>query len=261
MRRQWGIAELKAFNEWRDDFLIEASTLLLIAGFILGTIDIFVGGGVATTSWFKVSWAIVQALAIDGLFFAVWGRVARAQWTRGTWHRNIPMVAVGLILALVAMLVNDILTYQQVNELADSIGAIKRLGIDVQAFTAARAILVVAVGVLVQLMCRREPAQVNQVNTIAESEPAQVNQVNTIAESEPAQVNQLTEAVNGEPQEVNQVNDQVNTVDTGEHEPLTKRQQVVYWLTDGSKTGAEIAELVNVSKSYVSKVKGEVSHL
>jgi hypothetical protein len=156
MDRQFGIAQLKAFNAWRDDFLIEASTLLLIAGFILGTIDIFVGGGVATATWFKISWAVVQALAIDGLFFAVWGRVARAAWTRANLRKNISLVSVGLVLGLVAALVNDILTYQQVNSLADSIDAIRRLGIDVQAFTTARAILVVAVGVLVQLFCRSD---------------------------------------------------------------------------------------------------------
>src|ERR1700681_2667486 len=104
MDKSFGIAQLKAFNEWRDEILIEASTLLLIAGFILGTIDIFVGGGVATAAWFKVSWAVVQALAIDGLFFAVWSRVARAKWTRATLGKNAALVGVGLVLALVAML-------------------------------------------------------------------------------------------------------------------------------------------------------------
>src|SRR5450755_4285666 len=129
MDRQFGIAQLKAFNEWRDAIVIEAATGLLISGFILGTIDIFVGGGVATAAWFKISWAVVQALAIDGLFFAVWGRVAKAQWTRANLQKNIPLVAVGLVLALVAALVNDILTYQQVNSLANSIDAIRKLGI------------------------------------------------------------------------------------------------------------------------------------
>lgn len=148
------IDRLRAFNMWRDDFLIEASTLLLIIGFIMGTVDIFVTGSVATQQWFKVSWAIVQALAIDGLFFAVWGKVARAEWTRASMKQTIPLAFVGIILAVVAALVNDILTYQQINGIVNSIDAMKQLGISVTAFTHVRAVLVVAVGVLVQLFCR-----------------------------------------------------------------------------------------------------------
>lgn len=258
--------KLRAFNAWRDDFLIEASTLLLIAGFVMGTVDIFVGGGIATQEWFKVSWAIVQALAIDGLFFAVWGRVARATWTRDQMGKNAALVGVGLVLALVAALVNDILTYQQINGIADSIDAIRKLGIDVTAFTHIRAVLVVGVGVLVQLFCRSELPQLTGIHTVHQrvdreenSELPQLTEVNEVDE----QVHQLLTEVNTVDESVHQVftsSEQVDKrVNTGEHEPLTKKQQVSYWLTDGSKSSTEIAELVGVSKSYVSKVKSEAS--
>lgn len=197
MNKHFGIAELKALNEWRDEILIEASTFLLIAGFIMGTVDIFVGGGIATTLWFKVLWAIIQALAIDGLFFAVWGKVAKAQWTRANLQRNIPLVAVGLVLALVAALVNDILTYQQINGIANSIDAIKQLGIDAQTFTHTRAILVVGVGVLVQIFCRAD-GTVGHLDSGTPGQPIS-GTVGTAANGTPVQVGQLGHLDSGTP--------------------------------------------------------------
>jgi 5-methylcytosine-specific restriction endonuclease McrA len=146
--------QLHAFNNWRDDFLIEASTLLLMLGFIMGTVDILTRGGVAVTSWFTVSWAIIQAVAIDGLFFAVWGKIARSQWKKGYRAKLVAMVFVGITLAIVATLVNDILSYQQLADVADSLTAMNSLHIDSSLFVHVRAILVVAVALLVQLFCR-----------------------------------------------------------------------------------------------------------
>lgn len=145
---------LRSFNNWRDDFLIELSTLLLMIGFIMGTVDILTRGGLVTATWFTLSWAIVQAIAIDGLFFAVWGKIARAKWEKGHRLRYTAMVFVGVILAIVAMLVNDILSYQQLANIADSLVAMHSLHIDSSLFVHTRAILVVAVALLVQLFCR-----------------------------------------------------------------------------------------------------------
>ena len=150
---------LHSFNNWRDDFLIEASTLLLMVGFIMGTVDLLIGGGVVTQSWFTVSWAIVQAIAIDGLFFAVWGKIARSHWEKGYRLRLLAMVFVGLLLAMVAMLVNDVLSYQQVANIANSFTAMRTLHISSVAFVWTRAILVVAVALLVQLFCRGKREQ------------------------------------------------------------------------------------------------------
>jgi len=135
---------LRAFNRWRDEFLIELSTLLLLVGFVMGTIDILARKGIAVQGWFTVTWAIVQAIAIDGLFFAVWSRVARAEWTWRTAPKNMSMIVVGLILALVAMVVNGILGYQQVAGIADSFTAMTALHISASAFALTRAILVVS---------------------------------------------------------------------------------------------------------------------
>jgi signal transduction histidine kinase len=145
---------LRQFNNWRDDTLIDASTLLLMIGFIMGTFDLLTRIGIATSPWFTGLWAIVQALAIDGLFFAVWAKVARFKWAKATWLHGIAIVAVGLLLAIVAILVNAVLSLQQLTGIADSLQAMAMLHISSIAFVWARAILVVTVALLVQLFCR-----------------------------------------------------------------------------------------------------------
>ncbi len=160
---------LRAFNDWRDDFLIEASTLFLLLGFVMGTIDIYVRAGIATTTWFTWAWAIVQAISIDGLFFGVWGKIAGSSWTRATAKYNVPMLIVGLMLAGVAAIVNDILSYQQLNRISDSLIAMTGLHIDTTWFIHSRGVLVVMVAILVQLFCRHRPEDTSKKFT--ESKP------------------------------------------------------------------------------------------
>lgn len=145
---------LRAFNEWRDDFLIELSTLMLMVGFIVGTVDVFTQGGLSSVPVFNYSWAIIQAIAIDGLFFAVWGRIRRATWTWRKAFNNLMMIIVGLLLAIVASLVNGLLSYQELNHVANVAQAMQHLGVDQSTFTYFRAILVVLVSVLVALFGR-----------------------------------------------------------------------------------------------------------
>src|ERR1041385_2867457 len=148
------IKRLRAFNEWRDEVLIEASTLFLMIGFVAGTVDVFTKGGLSANYDFTIAWATVQAIAIDGLFFAVWGKVARATWSRTTWFKNAMLILVGLLLAVVATLVNGILSYQELMGISDVKEAMGRLGVDQALFTYARSILVVLVAILVALFCR-----------------------------------------------------------------------------------------------------------
>src|SRR5438876_9469038 len=97
------IETLRSFNAWRDDFLIEISTLLLMIGFCMGTVDIFIRGNISASQWFTVSFAVVQAIAIDGLFFAVWSKIRQATWTRANIFKNLALIFVGVVLAAVAM--------------------------------------------------------------------------------------------------------------------------------------------------------------
>lgn len=152
---------LRAFNEWRDDFLIELSTLMLMIGFVAGTVDVFTKGFLSTSGLFNVAWAIVQAIAIDGLFFAVWGRIAKAEWSKATVFKNVMLVIVGLLLAVVATLVNGILSYQELMSASNVKDAMAHLGVDQSVFTYSRSILVVVVSILVALFCRsKKPVMV-----------------------------------------------------------------------------------------------------
>lgn len=178
---------LRAFNEWRDDFLIEASTGFLMLGFVAGTVDVFTKGGLSANYDFTIAWATVQAIAIDGLFFAVWGKVARATWTRATWFKNAMLILVGLLLAVVATLVNGILSYQELMGIADVKVAMTQLGVDQAVFTYARSVLVVLVAILVALFCRSRQA-------IEEDSPALSVVVAQDSPVEVAQATQITEA-------------------------------------------------------------------
>ena len=141
--------KLRGFNRWFDAFILEAAKPLAILGFTMGTVDIYTRGGLATQPFFAVPWSVVQALTIDGLFFAVWWRFFGAIWTKKTWPANIGLLLIGLVLSGVATLTNMILGFQQLWGVSDSQMAMSRLGIDPVAFTVTRAVLVVAVTVMV----------------------------------------------------------------------------------------------------------------
>ena len=147
---------LRAFNVWRDDFLIELSTLMLMAGFIVGTIDVFTSGNLYSVPIFNVGWAIIQAIAIDGLFFAVWGKIRRATWTWKSCFPNLMLIVVGLLLAIVATLVNGLLSYQELTKMDSIAQAMANMSIDQSTFTYARSILVVLVSILVALFARED---------------------------------------------------------------------------------------------------------
>lgn len=162
----------RAFNAWLDEFILELSTRLLLIGFVFGTIDVFVRGGMATTTPFMVLWATIQAVAIDGLFFAVWGMVAAMLGTM-TWNttevrRLVALVFTGLLLSLAALVVNGIVSYQDMYNVSDSLVAMNKLGFFTpQVFVIARAFLVVACAVLVSLFCRtRAVASVQVAPTV-----------------------------------------------------------------------------------------------
>ncbi len=152
--------KLQQFNDWRDEFLIELSTILLLIGFIMGTIDLYVRGGFTVTIWYSLPWAAVQAVGIDGLFFAVWSRISKTAWQQGQRARLAGMLFVGIVLAIVATIINGVLGYQQITGIGDSLAAMEHLGISPLAFTWTRAILVVAVALLVQLFCRGKRTEI-----------------------------------------------------------------------------------------------------
>lgn len=161
----------REFNVWLDEFILELSSRLLLLGFVLGTIDVFARGGMATTSTFMVFWAAIQALSIDGLFFAVWGKVSTVEWKTGSRKRLVAMLLTGVMLGLATLVVNGIVSYQDMYNVGDSLIAMNRLGFFTpQTFVIARAFLVVSCAILVELFCHTSDnvvlATVKQATTV-----------------------------------------------------------------------------------------------
>jgi hypothetical protein len=142
-------ATLKRFNGWFDDFILEAAKPMSLLGFAMGTVDIFTRGILTQWEPFNIAWAIVQAVTIDGLFFAVWYRLFSLKWESKNIITIIGFGFIGIILGVVVTITNSILSMQQLWGVVDSQAAMIKLGIDPTLFTLVRAILVVAVTIMV----------------------------------------------------------------------------------------------------------------
>lgn len=152
---------LHNFKVWFSDFAIELSPLLVLVGMLMTGVDIYLSGRLATQIWFEIPWAIVQVIAIDGLWFAVWLRILEHKHERRVWPwlRFLAMAIVGLAMIIVAFVMNDIVLFQQVNSITSSLGAMATLGIPVALFTHFRAGLLVVTATLAMLFSRKRHSQ------------------------------------------------------------------------------------------------------
>jgi hypothetical protein len=151
---------LKRFNAWWDIFILEAIKPVAILSMGLGTVAIFNLQGLAINPWFVAMWAIVQALSIDGLFFATWDRLFTQKLL---WKNALAIVAlmfIGIVLALIAIAINAVLGFQVLWAISDSQSAMAKLGISPELFTAIRAVLAVVVFVFISFV--RARARANQ---------------------------------------------------------------------------------------------------
>lgn len=162
---------LKSFNEAWDDFILEAIKPAAILSMGLGTVAIFSLQGLAINPWFVLSWAIVQAVSIDGLFFATWDRLFSQKLKRANVLAIIGLSFIGLVLALIAIAINAIIGFQVLWALADSQVAMARLGISSSLFTAVRAVLAVVVFVMMSYVRARARAKEAQEPVTVSQEP------------------------------------------------------------------------------------------
>jgi hypothetical protein len=191
MKRR-GINELlHDFNTWWDEFVLEVAKPLAIFGFVLGTVDVYTRGGIATNPYFSVGWSAIQAFIIDGLFFAVWWRFRGGfrQWERGNVSRYVSqgiLLLIGLLLSVVAAMTNMIIGFQQLWGVSDSQAAMVQLGINPVQFTIARAILVVVVTIMVAFTYYTSgDIQYERLGHKKEAEPEQVSGVHTPTSTPP----------------------------------------------------------------------------
>jgi hypothetical protein len=147
--------------DWINDFIEAAamrlSKLFLMLGFITGTIAILTSKlQLASVPWFDTTWAVVQAVSLDGLFFAILGKVRDTKvWTRA-WYWYL---FIAVLLGIVAALVNATLAYQELSGTSSVSGAMANMGINQSQFSYIRAGLVVLVSALVATLPRNNPSQ------------------------------------------------------------------------------------------------------
>jgi Homeodomain-like domain len=150
-------------NYWLNDFvdamLIVICRLLLCVGMIIGTIGVlsarFHLTGVPN---FDLTWSIIQAVAIDGMFFSVWGIWVKSRglgWIR-SWY-----FCIGILLGCVASLVNNVISYAEISDISGVTIAMQQLHIDLATFTMLRSALVVLVSILIMTLPKGAPEQSN----------------------------------------------------------------------------------------------------
>src|SRR5271157_593275 len=189
------------FVDFIDALTVRVCPLLLTIGFIIGTIATFsTDFNFNESPTFNLVWSICQAVAIDGLFFSVWSLWRRSGgkgWLR--WWYGL----VGSLLACTVALVNNVVSFselQKYNTIAESMQA---LNIDASAFTYTRATLIALVAILMITLPREEQTKVMEAHDIdvnvpvqeATSDDTKDNTDTTVPVQEPA--NALVEPIVG----------------------------------------------------------------
>jgi hypothetical protein len=138
--------------DFSDAILVRISQFCLMLGFIAGTIAVLsTRYNINAAPWFNIVWAVVQAIAIDGLFFAVWSIWQRSKgqgWLRA-WYFFI-----GILLGCVAALVNDIVSFSELNRVSTISLTMQQLRISESDFSLSRSVLVVLVSILIVTLPR-----------------------------------------------------------------------------------------------------------
>jgi len=161
------IANLDRIIDTMGDVLIRLSRIMLMLGFMTGTVAVLSSQfQLASIPGFNLAWSIGQAIAIDGLFFGVWMEYHRVPWQHGKRSLKCWYFFIGSLLGIVAALVNNVLSYQELNRISSVSLAMVRLGISEAGFSYTRSTLVVLVAILIVTLPR---ARVEQTETVAVS--------------------------------------------------------------------------------------------
>ena len=174
---------LRKINKWIDQALLDTAKPLMLIMFLSGTADVLTQGWLANQEWFSYSWAIVQALAIDGLFFAVWSRIFSSEWKPGNRMIIMGLIVIGLVLSVVVMSTNAILSFQQLWAVRTSMEAMIRLGIDPKLFTFVRSILVVGITIMVAFVYHKSHMVISENATESANHTSEQTSENLVSTS------------------------------------------------------------------------------
>src|SRR5882762_6412593 len=174
--------------DFTDAILVRICQFCLMLGFIAGTIAVLsTRYNINAAPWFNITWAIVQAIAIDGLFFAVWSIWQRAKgqgWLR-VWY-----FLIGILLGCVAALVNDIVSFSELNRVSTISLTMYQLHISESDFSLSRSVLVVLVSILIVTLPRGK-----QLTETAPIEPPPVAETVPVAPDPPVDVEKLLQTM------------------------------------------------------------------
>src|SRR6266699_1858706 len=136
------------FKFWFTDFTLVYTPIFVLVGILMTGFDLYVNIGIADTLWFKVPWAAVQVLAVDGLWFAVWIRILTDEyrWNKIAYH--IFIILLGLVMTGIGIVMTDIVFFQEYMSLSSSTASINLIGISVGIFLHSRAILLMLTATL-----------------------------------------------------------------------------------------------------------------
>src|SRR5947209_7516842 len=132
------------FIDTVEGLLIRLSRLFLMLGFMAGTVVILSSRfDLANAPSFTIAWSVVQAVAIDGLLFGVWAQFHRSAWAKGSRFTKGWYFFIGVLLGIIAALVNNVISYQELSHISSTSQAMSALGITDAAFSYTRSTLVV----------------------------------------------------------------------------------------------------------------------
>lgn len=142
----------REFKAWFTDFTLVYTPIFVLVGIIMTGIDVYLNLGIATGLWFKIPWAMVQVLAVDGLWFSVWIRILTDEYKWKWVAYHVFIILLGLALTGIGIIMTDIVFYQQAMGLADSIAAMNFIGIPVGLFLHSRAVLLMATATIALIL-------------------------------------------------------------------------------------------------------------
>jgi hypothetical protein len=133
---------------WLSEFMLVYSPIFVLLGMLMTGADVYLNGRLAMSIWFMVPWSIVQVLAVDGLWFAVWIRILTDEYKWRWFPYHAFTILIGVTMTCIAVVLSDIVFFQQTMNIGSSLQAMQVIGIPVGIFLHSRAILLVATSTL-----------------------------------------------------------------------------------------------------------------
>ena len=252
--------------DFMEAAIMRLSIIFLIAGAIMGTVSALTPQfQLSSLPWYSLTWAIVQAVALDGLFLGVLF-LLRDNWKSYDAPARVWYGGIVLLLAAVAALVNCTLAYQELHPVtivgkgitrATSVmDAMSSLGISQVDFSYTRAILIVLVTALVCTLPRKK----------VEASPIVVEQKEDLSTKlfEERMKDLLQETVTSEMGRlVSILQVDASTINQPELPPPSTYNRIREYMEDNPGTkNREISEALSIPestvKSYASRVRKEL---